>query len=160
MSLHRSNDERVFFGVCAGLADALRVPPLAMRIAFVLLGLTWGLGVVAYLLLALLMDEEDAGDDERELEERMAENGREALARVRELGRDIGDGARGVFNEGERRGPKQRKFGITLLILGVVIVLWSLGLLSWVTVPILIGGAAAGYGGWLLFGNREGPPEP
>jgi phage shock protein PspC (stress-responsive transcriptional regulator) len=162
MSLTRSSDDRIIFGVCGGLSESLRVPPLAMRIAFVLLGLTWGLGIIAYILLALLMDDDAVDDDDRELEDRMAENGREALSRVRELGREVGDGARDLFSRDgdDDPRPRQRRAGAVLLIVGALIVLWSLGLLGWVTFPILVGGAALGFGAWLLFGNKGGPSRP
>ncbi len=163
MSLYRNTDEQLIFGVCAGLAESLRVPSLALRIAFVLLGLTWGLGVVAYVLLALLMDDEGAiadVDDERELEERMAGNGREALSRVRTLGREIGGNAKAAFREGDPDNPRQKKMGVTLLVVGAIIILWALGLLAWVSLPVLIGGVVLAYGAWLLFGNRNDPPRP
>lgn len=161
MSLTRSKDERLIFGVCGGLAAALRVHTLVIRIAFVLLGMTWGLGIVAYVLLALLMDDEGAADDDdREVEERMADNGREVLSRIRELGGELREGAREVLAGKGERGPRQRQVGALLLIAGALIVLWSLGLLRWVSVPILVGGAALAIGAWLLLGQSGRPPRP
>ena len=159
MNLTRSNDERLIFGVCGGLSEALRVPPLAVRIGFVLLGMTWGLGVIAYILLALVMDEDAIDDDERDIEERMSNNGREALSRVRDLGREIGEGTRSVLSGDSERHPRQRQVGIILLSAGALVVVWGLGLLRWVNFPILVGGAALIFGAWLLFGHGGRPPR-
>ena len=51
------SDERVVFGVAGGLARALAVEPLLVRIAFVVMALFSGVGVVLYLAgLAMLAD--------------------------------------------------------------------------------------------------------
>ncbi|WP_392424104.1 PspC domain-containing protein [Barrientosiimonas humi] len=48
-------EDRWIGGVCAGLAERLRVDPLIVRAAFVLLGLTFGVGVPIYLVAWLLL---------------------------------------------------------------------------------------------------------
>ena len=56
------SDDRVVFGVAGGLGRALAVDPLLVRIAFVVLALFSGVGVVLYLAaLALLADSPAAG---------------------------------------------------------------------------------------------------
>ena len=44
-------------GVCSGLAEGLHVDPLWIRIAFVLLALVQGIGVVLYFVLWVIMPE-------------------------------------------------------------------------------------------------------
>jgi phage shock protein PspC (stress-responsive transcriptional regulator) len=61
--LERSSD-RVLGGVCAGLAHRFAVEPLLVRLAFVVLTLASGAGVVLYALLWVLMPEE--GEPPRE----------------------------------------------------------------------------------------------
>lgn len=56
--LLRSQDERMLFGVCGGLADYLNIDPVLVRLFFVLLALSTGWGFIVYLLLAILMQEE------------------------------------------------------------------------------------------------------
>ncbi|BDZ59122.1 PspC domain-containing protein [Barrientosiimonas endolithica] len=48
-------EDRWIGGVCAGLAERLRVDPLIVRAAFVLLGLTFGIGIPLYLVAWLLL---------------------------------------------------------------------------------------------------------
>ncbi|WP_197275040.1 PspC domain-containing protein [Luteipulveratus halotolerans] len=51
---HRS-DEKWIGGVCAGIAERLRVDPLIVRAGFILLGLVLGAGVTLYLIAWLLL---------------------------------------------------------------------------------------------------------
>jgi phage shock protein C len=55
--LRRSTRERMFFGVCGGLAEYFRVDPTIVRLIFVVVGLMGGIGVFVYLVLAILMPE-------------------------------------------------------------------------------------------------------
>jgi phage shock protein C len=59
--MHRSRDERLLFGVCAGVADYFGVDPTLVRIGFILVGLfppTSALSLVGYLVLAVILPEE------------------------------------------------------------------------------------------------------
>jgi len=56
--LIRSRDNRMLFGVCAGLAQYLNIDPVIVRLLAVLLTLWNGIGLVVYLILALLMPQE------------------------------------------------------------------------------------------------------
>jgi phage shock protein C len=49
--LYRSNTEKVFGGVCGGLADYLNIDVVILRIIFVLLALFGGGGVLIYIVL-------------------------------------------------------------------------------------------------------------
>ena len=53
---YRGSD-RILGGVCSGLAAALHVDPLWIRIAFVLLALVQGIGVLLYIVLWVVMPE-------------------------------------------------------------------------------------------------------
>lgn len=57
--LVRSRDNRMLFGVCAGLAHYLNIDPVIVRLLAVLLTLWNGIGLVIYLVLALIMPQED-----------------------------------------------------------------------------------------------------
>jgi signal transduction histidine kinase len=54
VGLQRRPERGLLAGVCAGVADELDVPVLAVRAAFALAALAGGIGLVAYLLLWLL----------------------------------------------------------------------------------------------------------
>ncbi len=52
MTFARSRTNRVVLGVAGGLAERLGVDPIVVRIAFLLLTIAGGIGLIAYLLLA------------------------------------------------------------------------------------------------------------
>ncbi len=60
---HKSRSDRLATGVAGGIAHALGVPSIYVRAAFICLSLAGGVGVVMYLLFALLAPTAD-GDDE------------------------------------------------------------------------------------------------
>jgi phage shock protein C len=59
--LTRSRSNKIIAGVCAGLANYLGVDPVVIRIAFVVLALAGGGGVVLYVLGWILIPEEEPG---------------------------------------------------------------------------------------------------
>ena len=56
--LLRSRDNKMLFGVCAGVADSLNIDPVIVRLVVVLLTLWHGVGLLLYLALALIMPQE------------------------------------------------------------------------------------------------------
>jgi phage shock protein C len=56
--LCRSRNERMLAGVCGGIADYFNVDPTIVRLAFVLLALAGGPGLIFYIILALIIPEE------------------------------------------------------------------------------------------------------
>ncbi len=59
--LVRYSDDKMLFGVASGLAGYLNVDPVIVRLAFVLLTLFGnGIGLVIYVVMALIMPEEAA----------------------------------------------------------------------------------------------------
>jgi len=56
--LYRSRTERWIAGVCGGLSDYFNVDVIALRVAFVVLALWNGFGLVLYLLLVILLSDE------------------------------------------------------------------------------------------------------
>lgn len=56
--LIRSRDDRMLFGVCAGLAQYLGIDPVIVRLLAVLLTLWNGVGLLIYLVLAIIVPQE------------------------------------------------------------------------------------------------------
>ena len=57
--LRRSRSDRMVAGVCAGIAEYLRLDPTLIRVGFAVLVLvSWGLALVAYVLGWILIPEE------------------------------------------------------------------------------------------------------
>ena len=55
--LHKSTADRKIAGVCGGIAEYLNADPTIIRLAFALLVLGWGSGVLAYIVCALILPE-------------------------------------------------------------------------------------------------------
>lgn len=56
--LVRSRNDKMLFGVCGGLADYLNIDPVIVRLLVALLTLWNGVGLLVYLVLALIMPQE------------------------------------------------------------------------------------------------------
>ena len=63
LGLSRSSNHRVVAGVAGGIAERLRVDPLLVRVAFVLLALCGGAGVLAYAVLWVSVPQAEAPVD-------------------------------------------------------------------------------------------------
>ena len=53
--LYRNTDDRKIAGVCSGIADYLDVDPTVIRLIWILLVCCAGVGVVAYIIAALII---------------------------------------------------------------------------------------------------------
>ena len=53
--LHLSDSDRKIMGVCGGLGEWLEIDPVLFRVAFILLALVGGLGILVYMVLWLLI---------------------------------------------------------------------------------------------------------
>ena len=59
--LRRSKEDRLLLGVCAGIAHWLNIDPLVVRILWALFTIAFlGAGVILYIILALIMPEDDS----------------------------------------------------------------------------------------------------
>jgi phage shock protein C len=53
--LYRSNDDRIFFGVCGGIAHYLSIDSSLIRIIFILLTVLGGVGAIIYIVLVVIV---------------------------------------------------------------------------------------------------------
>jgi phage shock protein PspC (stress-responsive transcriptional regulator) len=53
--LFRAGNDKILGGVCAGLANYLRLDPAIVRILFVLISFTWGFGFLLYIVLWIVL---------------------------------------------------------------------------------------------------------
>jgi len=60
--LRRSRDDRVIGGVCSGLGRYLGIDPVLLRVAFVVLAIAGGGGVILYIVGWILIPEEKPGE--------------------------------------------------------------------------------------------------
>jgi phage shock protein C len=61
--LRRSTTDRMIGGVCGGLGRYLGIDPVLLRIAFVVLALAGGGGVIVYVVGWILIPEQKPGED-------------------------------------------------------------------------------------------------
>lgn len=95
--LTRSTTDRVFGGVCGGLAEYLQVDPTIVRIIFVLVGVWQGWGVLVYFLLWWVIPENKpaTGGDDRV--QQVGSEMRQAAQRVAEQVRGNDGSTRGAM---------------------------------------------------------------
>lgn len=144
--LYRSRTDRVFTGVAAALARALRVRPAIVRVLFVLLALASGVGLVLYALGTLLLPQE--GTRAQRYGDVLRENARSSLSETSAAWRAFGRWAR-EWQYRRTRGPAEIRYpellGAGLVTLGLLWLLASLGLFAWLTfgrfLAILVVGA-------------------
>ncbi len=59
--LHKSAADKKLAGVCGGIAEYLGVDPTWIRLAWALLIFGWGTGLLAYIVCAVVLPEEQPG---------------------------------------------------------------------------------------------------
>jgi phage shock protein C len=60
--LYRSSKDRVLWGVCGGLGKYFNIDPVIIRVIFVITIFFGGLGIVAYIVMAIVVPNEDSKD--------------------------------------------------------------------------------------------------
>ncbi|HHV98271.1 MAG TPA: PspC domain-containing protein [Clostridiaceae bacterium] len=53
--LYRSKSNRVLAGVCGGIAEYFNIDPTIVRIIWVVIGLTYGAGIIAYIIASIII---------------------------------------------------------------------------------------------------------
>lgn len=74
--LRRSRQDRMIAGVCGGLGRYLGVDPVLLRVAFVVLAIAGGSGILIYILGAILIPEEKPGEQLGPVHARSGASGR------------------------------------------------------------------------------------
>ena len=150
--LYRSQTNRMLLGVCGGLADYLQVDPVLIRLAFIILALASGTGVLVYLALAIIMPSQVSLD--RAPSEVMRENAQEIAATARQFAEDVRSGFSGrpqtrlaeaegepvpveTLSERDRAQERRNLAGVIIVVLGVLALLSNLGLLWWLNWSLL-----------------------
>ena len=137
--LYRSTRDRMIWGVCGGLARYFSIDPTIVRVIFILLIFANGLGILAYLILAILMPKESSSETTPETT--VKENVAEIKKIATELGHEISSTWKGEA-EAEAEGgdtedlaQKRRRrlnfFGIILVVIGILFLLSNFNLLWW-----------------------------
>ena len=129
--LYRSRSERMIWGVCGGLANYFDMDPTIVRIIFVLLALANGVGIVVYIIMAIVVPLE--GSKVATSKEVIKEN----VEEIKETAGQIGNEIRSTFekaDEEDTSGKIRRRrnlLGMALIVIGIVILLGTLNLFHW-----------------------------
>ena len=57
--LYRSKKDRMICGVCGGIANYFNIDPTLVRLAFGLIAMGAGSGILAYIIAAIIIPDED-----------------------------------------------------------------------------------------------------
>lgn len=57
--LYRSKKDRMICGVCGGIANYFNIDPTLVRLAFVLIAMGAGSGILAYIIATIIIPDED-----------------------------------------------------------------------------------------------------
>jgi phage shock protein PspC (stress-responsive transcriptional regulator) len=114
--LTRSQEGRLITGVCAGLARYTRIDPIVFRVAFGLLVITTGVGILLYIVAFLLMGAPDGSPSRIEKAGKRVFDGDTALALLGAmLGVGVVLGIAGNWGSGDALAVVV-VFGLTLLV--------------------------------------------
>ena len=137
--LYRSRSDRMIGGVCGGLAKYFNIDPTIVRVIAVLSIFVNGLGILGYIILAIVVPLEKS--ESTTPEQTIKENVQEIKQTAEKFGADV----RAAFGE-KGRNPGQRRarlrtetapgfsgriiLGIFLILIGIVFLLSTLGALN------------------------------
>jgi phage shock protein C len=155
--LYRSRSQRVIFGVCGGLAEYFGIDPVIVRVIAVLSIFISGLGILGYIIMAVVVPlESSQGTTPQEV---VRENVEEMKERAGELGREIQSamGREGDKSEAEKKTHHYRRniFGIILIVLGILFLLASLDLFWWLAWRYVWPLILVAIGALIIFGTRR-----
>ncbi|NIA03071.1 MAG: PspC domain-containing protein [Nitrospirae bacterium] len=128
--LVKSKTDKVIWGVCGGIAKYFKVDPVIVRLAFVVLVIINGVGILLYIILAIIMPEADQVDrPQKDIIEKNIEGMTEQV--------------KGAIDKMGSEAPAQKKsenstwLGVILILLGAYFLLNSFHLLTWVRSDVL-----------------------
>ena len=129
--LYRSRSDRMISGICGGLAQYFDMDPTIVRLIFVLLIFANGLGILAYIIMAIVVPLE--GSKATATKEAIKEN----VEGIKETAQELGSEIRSTFAgedkpEAADKGHQRRNIlGIALIAIGILFLLSSLNLFRW-----------------------------
>ena len=122
--LRRSRTDRILSGVCGGLGEYLALDPTLIRLVFALLIFAGGIGLWAYIILAIIVPVE--GSAAVHPQEVMKEN----VAQMKETAGELGESLRTGWGGSDLFRRRAWAGGI-LILLGIFFLLSNLNLFVW-----------------------------
>jgi phage shock protein PspC (stress-responsive transcriptional regulator) len=132
--LYRSRTDRMLFGVCGGLGKYLGFDSTIIRIIFGVLVFCGGIGIVAYIVMAIVVPIEES---KKSTPQGIVE---ENVAEIKETATKLGSEIRDTFSgKGQQSGEevatvqarRRNILGIVIIGVGVICLLGTLNILHW-----------------------------
>ncbi|MHB1416927.1 MAG: PspC domain-containing protein [Chloroflexota bacterium] len=124
--LHRSRRDHKVLGVCGGLGEYFDVDPTIWRLVFLFALFVGGIGIYAYLGLAVVM-----GSPPRRTREQREVQATVGLADLRQAALEAWPGL--PLSPTQRRERRQRRMGTILVVTGLFFLALSLNVFAWVS---------------------------
>lgn len=128
--LYRSNSDKMIGGVCAGIGEYFDLDSTLVRLAFVLLSLAYGGGIIVYIVCTLVIPERP--EDEPYVK-----------------AKDVYDKDGNKIESGIKGIKTKQLVGIGLLALGIILL--GENIIPWFDRSIIFAIGIIGVGGYLLF---------
>jgi phage shock protein C len=109
--LTRSPTESMIAGVCGGLAEYFNIDPVIVRLIFVLVTLTSGLGLPVYVVLWIVMPRANAATGQQSFQQNVQQFGEEASRFGQEFGQEAARLGREVLRQGQSQGGQGQARG-------------------------------------------------
>ncbi len=141
--LYRSTSDRMIAGVCGGLGKYFNVDPTIVRLAFLLLFFLGGGGFVLYLILWIVVPDEQrlSSTPQEVMQANTQEMAQAAKQFGQSMGQAVGASSGDVTQSAARSGPVL--FAVILIGLGILFLLQNLLRINlsqfWPVILILIG---------------------
>lgn len=134
--LYRSRKDRMIAGVCGGLGEYFNVDPVLLRIAFVILILFSGTGLILYLILAIVVpNEPEPGEVEKkaDFEEGVKDIAEGTKKMAEEAVKSIESSTRELKESNDWLSNKRNLLGLFLILIGLIALTNQLfpGFFSW-----------------------------
>ena len=131
--LYRSNTERMIWGVCGGLARYFDIDPTLVRVIMVLLIFANGLGILAYIICAIVLPSEDSlyVTADKETKESMENNQTNNRATAGDTHTALLDEKESPIKDRQSSSQRRSWLGILLIVFGIFFLLGNLGFFWW-----------------------------
>lgn len=140
--LYRSKTDKIIAGVCGGIGDYFNIDPVLIRILFVLLAFADGLGVLLYIILAIVVPRESGKKNDNE--EKIKEFSKKAEEKIQEIAGEFKEGVEEANKKWQEDKAAQGRnvLGLLVVLIGVMAFFnqfFSLSFFKWnIFWPILI----------------------
>ena len=125
--LYRSRRDRVIAGVCGGLGEYFGLDPILFRIAFLLLSVMGGSGILLYVILVFLIPLDSGSDAMPSGGEKIEEFAKEVSERAKDLAHEFaGSKEKNSERHSKEKTSRRNLFGFLLVAIGLIVFLNAL----------------------------------